>query len=274
MKRLVFLFLVLFSSVGIHAQNNSAKLAVLLSVSGEVDFERKGETSKLAIPQYFIENDQIEVQNGSVKIMYGSGDEKEFSSGITYKFLRTDFQESLFDNNESLLNIGSESHYMQSQSYSAFSLRGSEEEMTIFPLSSKVIDIENASILWKSKTKENIKLTFQIFLQNNDSLIWKANEVSNDEITLNSAPIKEGELYYWTCVIPDSDFEQLGMITVLDEEMKKNVMQFELNDKVDYLKAYVYYKQNEFWFDARNVIKKAMQEFPEIDLFKYILSTM
>ena len=266
MKKINLIFiLILFAIAGV-SQNNSA---ALLSFDGEGSFTRGKNITQLRFPMLFNSGDKINLNTGNAHLMVSDGSEvhivplKEYS----VPFLKNDemiveFDASVFQD-----------FTVESQSNSSVALRGQIVSLVLYPISSKIIKNDNARIFLSSDSND-LDFSFKLLNANTLDEVYNIEKLSGNVLEVRLLPLIKGEEYIWTLKAKDTKIEQLGIISTLTDNEIAEQPKFVLNNKIDYIKAYQYYEENEFYFDAYNVIEKANIRYKDIDLFKYILKKM
>ena len=99
--------------------------------------------------------------------------------------------------------------------------------------------------------------------------LWYLDRIKSKEVSLKDVGFKPGKSYYWS--LKARDVLDIGIINVWTDEKQAELKKFTYNEKIDYLTAYNYYKEQELMYDARHVLKMAIGKYPESDLFVYLL---
>ena len=115
----------------------------------------------------------------------------------------------------------------------------------------------------------NFNLALEVYDQTTDELVWRLDRIQSKEVSLKDVNFAPGRSYYWS--LKARDVLDIGIINVLSEEQNSELKKFTFNEKIDYINAYNYYKDVQLMYDARYVLKKAIKEYSESDLFVYLL---
>jgi len=266
------LFILLFNIV-IFGQTNKMKVAVLVAVTGDSYVKNKTGETKLEIPYFFQNNDVIEVKTGKIEILNTNGSEVILNQGDVYSIeIRKDAV--LLNIEEFYTNLSKEKYFTQSQSNSALTVRGQKTNMILFPISSKLANKNQAFITCNLKTAEIVSIEIEVLDMQNDELVYSNKNITSPEIALKDIPLLQGKDYVWTIKADGKEIDQIGLITYLNIEKQEELLQFSLKKKIDYLKAYQYYAENELWFAAKQTLQIAAQTYPKTDLFEYLLKMM
>lgn len=264
-KTILFSLFVVFSAWGI-AQNNSA---AFLSFNGEGNYYRSTKKTNLKFPMLFNSGDKIKLTEGNATLLIADGSEINLKAGTQYKVPHFKKEEMLVELDASIF----QDYVGQSQSNSLVSVRGDSVYFKLYPISSKLIKPENCRIFWKVNTKQ---INYKFVLDNARTLeeVFKKDDFSDLKIELKSVNLLPGVEYTWTLNAKEFKLEQFGFISVLTKEERLALPAFRFSNKMDYIKAFKYYEENEFYFDAYKLIEKASKKYPKTDLFKYILQKM
>ncbi|NOQ28213.1 MAG: hypothetical protein GQ564_22855 [Bacteroidales bacterium] len=272
-RAICFILLCLVANTVLFGQKTKPKLALLLAIKGEAYVNSKSGENRLNIPYFFENNDVITVKTGSVELLQANGEEIKLEAGKTHKITLGKDTESL-KIDEFYINLSKERYFTQSQSNSALTVRGQSVNVVLFPISSKLANIDNAFITVDFKTTEEVIVELEVFNMLNNELVYSNKNISKTEIALNEIPLQQGHDYIWMIKADEKETDQIGLITYLDKTKQETLQQFELNNKIDFLKAYQYYTNNELWFAAKHTIKLGTEKYPETDLFGYLMKVM
>lgn len=259
-------FMLIVSSLFCVAQNN---IAVLLSVDKESYLVRKKEKVQVTVPMFFLTGDKIEVKSGKVVILMGDGSEKILRKGDKYIFRSKNRSRTTVESEYVFSKISSENHVDNMQTTSAYSLR-SNNLLSVFPLSSKVIDRKNSYIFWNIDFES---MNFRVYDLDSDSLICEK-KIGGKSICLDSLPVNEPGVYYWVLSDDKKDIEKIGVVTFVEETEKRKLKSYEDKSRLGLLSAYVHYSENEYWFQAINIIDEAIRLYPNDELFTHIRSSI
>ncbi|MBI9067430.1 MAG: DUF928 domain-containing protein [Salinivirgaceae bacterium] len=273
MKTTLSLLLLLLMNTFVFGQIDKIKVAVLMAVNGDSYVKNKTGETKLEIPYFFQDKDVIEVRTGKVEILNSNGSELTLNKGDAYH-IEIGKDAALLNVEEFYTNLSKEKYFTQSQSNSALTVRGQKTNIVLFPISSKLANKNQAFITCHLKTTEIVVIELEVLNMQNDEIVYSSKNITSTEIALNEMPLLPGQDYVWTLKADGKETDQIGLITYLDTEKQKALLQFNLKQKVDYLKAYQYYAEKELWFAAKRTIQMAAQAYPETDLFEYLLKMM
>ncbi len=256
----------LFLIVSVVAQNNSA---ALLSFEGEGNYYRGRKNANLKFPMLFNSGDKIKLTKGNASLLIADGSEINLKAGREFQIPHLKKDEMLVTLDASIF----QDYVVQSQSNSLITVRGDSVSLTLYPISSKVINPKNSEIFWLTNSK---KLNYNFVIDHASTLseVYRKEGFFDLKIELKQMNLLPGVEYTWTLSVKDSKLEQFGLISVLTDEERLGLPKFKLVSKMDYIKAYQYYEKNEFYFDAYNLIEKATRKYPKTDLFKYMLLKM
>ncbi len=272
-RAISFILLCLIANTVLFGQKTKPKLALLLAINGEAFVNNKSGESKLNIPYFFENNDVVTVKTGSVEILQANGEEIILEAGKTHK-ITTSKDAELLKIDEFYTKLSKERHFTQSQSNSALTVRGQSVNMVLFPISSKLAYIDNAFITCNYKTTHKVTVELEVYNMLNDELVYSNKNILHTEIALNKIPLQQGNEYIWMIKADGKETDQIGLITYLDKSKQETLLHFELENKIDFLKAYQYYSNNELWFAAKHTIKLGAEKYPETHLFGYLLEMM
>jgi len=254
--------LLIVSSLFCVAQNN---IAVLLSVDKESYLIRKKDKVQITIPMFFLTGDKIEVKSGKVVILMGDGSEKVLHKGDKYIFRSKNRNGTTVESEYVFSKISSENHVDNMQTTSAYSLR-SNNMLSVFPLSSKVFNKKDSYIFWN---KDLDYMNFKVYDLDSDKLVWEK-KITGRSFCLNDIPVDGSGIYYWILSDDKTDLEKIGVVTFVEEAEKRKLKLFNDKSRLGLLSAYVHYSENEYWFQAVNVIDEAIKLYPDDELFVHI----
>ena len=162
-----------------------------------------------------------------------------------------------------------EDHERISQRNAAYKVRGAFSAVKAFPSLSGLIDGSYAEVVLNVDVNAGFQLSLEVYDQENDELVWYLDRIKSKEVSMKDVDFKPGKSYYWS--LKARDVLDIGIINVWTDEKKADLKKFSFKDKIDYLTAYNYYKDQELMYDARHVLKLAIGKYPESDLFEYLL---
>jgi hypothetical protein len=151
--------------------------------------------------------------------------------------------------------------------------RNSDDVAHIFPIQSKLIDKNEAYLSVLSTNQLSKAKKFRLIDYSNNDTIFRIDNISKEEISLNKSGIQIGKKYYWVITNQNGSIES-GSITVIPESERKMVKAFTLKTGNDYLEAFIYYYKNAYYFDAQSVLKKAVCKYHNEELFTNLLKTL
>lgn len=264
MKQLIAIILTL-SVYMLNAQTDEEYTATLMSFNGSGQYIREGKASDIKFPQHFKQGDKIKISEGEVSILIASGEEVIVKKGQLYEI--PEFK----DNNLASFDPDLFRDYdIQSQSNSAFKVRGEEVKVRIFPMSTKLIDNSNATLHWLFANNETMPVNIAIYNLNNDKEILNKKIEKTTSLDLSTVDFTEGEEYYWIFSVEGNSQEQMGAISVINKNQKEKLPEFKFKTKADFLRAYSFYMKNEYLFEACSALSRACSKYPNVDLFKYL----
>ena len=258
--------MLIVSSLFCVAQNN---IAVLLSVDKESYLIRKKDKIQVTVPMFFLTGDKVEVKSGKVVILMGDGSEKILRKGDKYIFRSKNRSRTTVESEYVFSKISSENHVDNMQTTSAYSLR-SNNLLSVFPLSSKVFDRESSYIFWNKNFES---MNFRVYNLDSDSLVLEK-KIAGESLCLNSLPVDSPGVYYWVLSDDSKDVEKIGVITFVDDAEKRKLKSYNDKSRLGLLSAYVHYSENEYWFQAINIIDEAIKLYPDDELFTHIRSSI
>jgi len=267
MKTLVFSFILISLATHVFSQKNTA---ILMSLKGEGTVQRGNEHKPLGMSMLFHSGDNIKVSKGIATILIANGNEIKIAENKNYLVPILKRDEMLVELDPSIF----QDYGVQAQSNSSITLRGDSAELILYPISSQIINKNNARIYWKVIGDVKVKPIIAFFEFPSMEMVYSSKELTDNEILLKNIPLKEGVDYTWTLKIEETGSEQIGIITALSENQKKLIPEFSLETSLDYLKAFNYFSKNEYYFDAFNLVNEACKKFPETDLFLYLKKRM
>ncbi|UCG27989.1 MAG: hypothetical protein JSV24_01135 [Bacteroidales bacterium] len=272
MKRIVLYIAWALFSLMSFGQGSQEYVAMLFSLDGEGEYIRNNKSESLMVPQNYIKGDKILLKSGTATLMLFSGDEINLRAGEEYIVpgipggSETSGKRTTFNSVTELID---EDHERISQRNAAYKVRGAFSAVKAFPSLSGLIDNSYAEVVLNVDVHPNFQFSLEIYDQVTDELVWKTDKIETKEVSLKAVNFEPGKNYYWS--LKARDVLDIGIINVYTEAETLELEKFDLNEKIDYLTAYNYYKGKELMYDARHVLKLAIDEFAENDLFEYLL---
>lgn len=270
-KLLIYLGSFMFTLSGF-AQANNEYVAMLFSLDGEGEYTHAGESAALMVPQNYMKGDKILLSSGTAILMLFSGDEVILRANEEYVLSGSPGEQGTSQNSstfQSVADLVDEDHERISQRNAAYRVRGAFSTVKAFPSVSGLIDNSYAEVVLNMDVNPNYPISFEIYDQENDELVWKIDEIRHKATSLKEVRFQPGKNYYWN--LKSMDILDMGVINVLPVPEKETLKKFTLDKKIDYLTAYDYYKTKELMFDARHILVLAINRFEESDLFEYLL---
>lgn len=272
MRRIgLYCSLFLFSIAGL-GQGSQDFVAMLFSLDGEGQYTRDGKSEAMMVPQNYMKGDKILLSSGTATLMLFSGDEMNLKTNEEYIVSGskdTSVESEKSSTFQSVSELIDEDHGRISQRNAAYKVRGAFSAVKAFPSLSGLIDGSNAEVVLNVDVNASFQLSMEVYDQESDELVWKLDRIQAKEVSLKEVDFVPGKSYYWS--LKARDVLDIGIINVLTDEEKAQLQKFSFNQKIDYLTAYNYYKENELLYDARHVLKVAIRKYPDSDLFEYLL---
>jgi len=116
------------------------------------------------------------------------------------------------------------------------------------------------------------KYFFKLADVESKNFIYKLSEVNDTLISLKNCDLIEGKAYTWTIRYPE--FTISGDIEVITNEQKKSIPKFDFSNRASYTKAFNYYCDENYFFDAYKVIEDAIRAYPEDGYFQYLKKSL
>ena len=263
-----FVILIIFCFImQTQAQTNSA---ILISFSGAGDCKRGSKIIELKFPILFNSGDKIKLQRGKAEFLLANSKEVNINSGIEYIVPKIKKAEMIVELDASVF----QDFIIQSQSNSSITmLRGDSLSLSLYPISSKVTNIEKSEIIWHFD-EEDASFDFELYDSNTLDLVFAKENFKSNKIGFNEMKLQQGNDYTWNLKIKNTKVEQLGIISILDKEDFEKIPKVDITNKLSIVKTYQYYVNNEFYFDAYNLMKQANEKFPKIGLFSFLITKM
>lgn len=265
MKLTYLLFILVFSISSCFSQENSA---AFISYKGEGKYTRGSITEKLKFPMLFSSGDEIHLKTGKAKLIIANGNEIDLKAGDKYKVPKLNKEEIVLNLDASVY----QDFTIQPQGNVSVKLRDNNTIFFLFPENSKMIKTHSNKIIISGDIK-NLNLKIEISDANSLDVVYSGNIVDS-VLKLQEFPLEDGKDYTWTLYSKTTNFEHLGLISVLSEIETSELPNFKLKSVSDYLRTFQYYQKNEFFFETYNIIEKANKRFPEIDFFRLMLQKM
>jgi hypothetical protein len=138
----------------------------------------------------------------------------------------------------------------------------------VFPLQSKLIDINNASVYLDNTQKLQHLNFYLVDIIKNDT-VFKIEGLLTGEISLKKAKIVEGKKYHWALKYNNKEVGS-GNFTTLSVGEKSKIKEFTFRTADDYIEAFIYYYNNGYYFDVQATLNKATKTYPYAELFSYL----
>jgi len=263
------LFLISLATLG---QGSKDYVAMLFSLDGEGVYTRDGKSENLMVPQNFLKGDKILLSSGTATLMLFSGDEVNLKANEEYTIsgsTGTAGESEKSSTFQSVSELIDEDHERISQRNAAYKVRGAFSAVKAFPSISGLIDGSYAEVVLNMDVNADFQLSLEVYDQETDEQVWYLDRIKTKEVSLKDVNFKSGKSYYWS--LKARDVLDIGIINVWTDKKKSELKEFAFNEKIDYLTAYNYYKEQELMYDARHILKLAIQKYPESDLFEYLL---
>ena len=272
MRKIVLNILLFLFSVALFGQGNQDYVAMLFSLDGEGTYTRDGNSATLVVPQNYMKGDKILLTSGTATLMLFSGDEVNLKANEEYTVSDAVSGSEQSGKNPALQSVSElidEDHERISQRNAAYKVRGAFSAVKAFPSLSGLTDASKAEVVLNVDVNSNFNLALEVYDQTTDELVWKLDRIQSKEVSLKDVNFAPGRSYYWS--LKARDVLDIGIINVLSVEQNSELKKFTFDAKIDYINAYTYYKDIQLMYDARYVLKKAIKEYPESDLFVYLL---
>jgi len=266
MKYLLLSIFVLSISSASIAQPN---VAAILWIKGEGTYTSGKTTQKLDIPLLLNGGDKIKLSNGEAQIILANSEEFKLTSTKTYIVPKMKKEEMVLELDPSIFR----DYNVDAQNNSVVVMREISKEVKplIYPSSSKIRSKENAQLFWTFSGIKNEKAKI-VITDNEQNTICEMMD-STHQVSLAEIDFKEGVDYTWTINIGNYHAE-VGVFQQISEDENQKIPDFELITVSDYLKAYFFFRKNEFYFDAYEIVSQAKTEFPDVLLFHELLNRM
>lgn len=272
MRRIGLYCMLLLFSITTLGQGSKDYVAMLFALDGEGVYTRDGKSENLMVPQNYLKGDKILLSSGTATLMLFSGDEITLKANEEYTVSGTTGGAGDSEKSTTLQSVSElidEDHERISQRNAAYKVRGAFSAVKAFPSLSGLIDGSYAEVVLNVDVDAGFQLSLEVYDQETDEIIWYLDRIKTKEVSLRDVDFKPGKSYYWS--LKARDVLDIGIINVWSDEKKSDLKEFAFNEKIDYLTAYNYYKDKELMYDARHVLKVAIEKYPESDLFLYLL---
>lgn len=260
MKQILLVTIFILSTLMVQSQKNTA---ALLSFKGEGVYSRGKTSDKLKFPMLFNSGDKISLKNGHAKLIIANGEEFSLKAGEIYNVPQLKKDELIIELDASVF----QDFTVQSQENSSIKVRNDYVNVSIFPLSSKMIRGHNNRI-FISQNSDNLNLQIEVCDATTLDVVYLNTNFNGNYIDVNALPLETGHEYTWMLFDKKVGFEQLGLISVLSEKDIAKQTALPLHTSFEYIAAFLYYQKNEFNFEAYNIVEEAHKKFPEINFFR------
>lgn len=263
MKKLI-LYLLLSSPFLIFSQKSDS-VAFLSNLKGTAVCIRKGSEEKLKIPFYFIKGDQVKVLNGNAVVVLFTEEEVKLSKGESYTFINS---QNLKPGTKELLIYNN-----TKQSNNSYKMRAiGDSKKLVFPSQSKLIEHSNAIIRLNVNAKNSSPYFFTLKDKETNVKVFELLNSDSARIDLRAAKLLEGHKYTWKIKFKEND--SFGEFVFLTDIQAQQIQTFDLNNRASYIKAFNNYCNEECYFEAFQIIEKAITKYPEDENFKYLKSLL
>jgi hypothetical protein len=270
MKRYCY---ILFFSIICYVASAQEKLdysAILLNLDGMGNYTRGSVQSRLEIPQSYISGDKLSMHQGDALIMLFNGEEIELTVG----------SEVLIPNNikveskevKDLAKGSNLNHGLMTQSGAAYSLRGKNNTI---PSKSKIINPEKVFLMFQYENNEEINLSLKLIDSQTQKILYQRDSITDTIVYLSDVPFVQGKSYYWTISGTPDNRPGMGVLEYSKELEIKKLRTFDsFKSNLDYLTAISYYHNKGYFYEAYELIQKAMAIYPELDIYKILLNNL
>jgi hypothetical protein len=254
MKHLVLVILGWITIINPITSQTTAQ-ALLVSLNGSGFLIRNNKQSDLKQPSLFIPDDVVKINEGTAKLLLADGSEITIQRGQTYQIPK------LSGKNTLALEEFSESKTKE-QSYI---LRG--EEHLAFPAKSNLTNSNKLQLNWKQIDSTSI-VTFTIYKSETEEIQWQKKNISDASVSVNKS-LPTGN-YYWTLEGASQSFTEIGEITI--SELKSCSKPNSQNTSKDLLETISCYLQNEYYFEAVELLREGIKQYGANSIFSWIMS--
>jgi hypothetical protein len=270
MKR--FIVLLLLGVVGEmgFCQNPVKYSALLINLSGEGTIKRSSQNIDLQMPQFFVAGDNLTLKKGEALIMLFSGEEIKIKANTNYKIPENITTQS--SEVQKLSESPSSDYGLLAQAGAAYSIRGVPQ---VFPLKSKLLDPRNAILRIYLEKTDTAKPVIKVVDSQSQKTIFEKQISGDSLIKLTEVPFRDGASYYWTISGMPDNKPRLGSIVIPDKNERTQLKTFlppETN--IDFITAISYYYSIKYFFDALALTEKAIEKFPEIEIYRLFLENL
>jgi TolA-binding protein len=263
MKTLVALVALLLN-ISLYAQKIDS-VGYLSNLKGKGFCIRKGNEANLKIPFFFVNGDKIKMLTGNAVVVLYNEEEVKLSSGESFTFPLERMSKT---KDKDLMMFK-----MARQSITSFKIRGVlDSKSRVFPKQSKILDLSDAILKINSISDNRDRYIFTITDENTGQNIYQILDANADQINLSLTPVEKGNNYKWKIKFPE--YEVYGEFEVLDDAQIKKFPVFELNNRASYVNAFNFYVNEGCYFNAGQIIEKAIQAYPEDDYYEYLKNSI
>ena len=265
MKKFVIIGVIILSYLSIYAQQTFNYPILLLPLAEHTVIKINGVERELESLLICINNDQIEIRKGKLSLLDTDGNEIILKEGEIIEIDESSNQE---DSNMKIITMSKISKFMNKPSSYLPNLYNNERnEFVIFPLKSKVYNKANIKFYLSQDFIPEMKLN--IYLKDSDSLIW-CKDGTAKEFNFQNAPLEPGKSYTWRLYNGSNSIK--GNFELLTEDQIQKMSMDSIKNKMDYLSLFFIFLENECKFDALTILDTAINQYPQSELFKKLLS--
>lgn len=269
MKRYYFLLMIVVCYTAI-AQQKLDFSAILLNLNGSGNYVRNDLQSALALPQSYVSGDKLVMQEGEALIMLLNGEEMEVSEGAEIQIpTNVKIVSKEIKNMAKGANLN---HGLMAPSGAAYSLRGKNNTV---PVKSRIIDPQNIFLKFQYDEEMDFNLSLKIVDSQTQKILYQQDSITDTLIYLPDIPFVKGKSYYWTISGTPDNKPGMGVLEYsTDFEVSKLRTFDSFKTNLDYITAIGYYHGQGYFYEAYELIRKAMVLYPDLDIYRILLNNL
>ncbi len=269
MKRYLVLLLFVLNLSGSFAQTKLNYSAMILKLNGDGVIIREDQQAPLRIPLRFYPGDKIQVNNGNATVMLFSGEEVPLSAVSDYIVPTDKYQNS--SSLQQMANQDAPEQNLLVQSGKAYQIRG---KSGVFPMSTQMIDPENAFILMQYSNIDSLKVEIAIADAFSQKVIAEFEPGKDSILSFSEVEFIKGKEYYWILKGAPHGRPEMGTIVYSLDSQLKPYTELNLKTNYDYLEAISKYYSNKYYYQVYWLLKEALDKFPDVNLYQEMMHNL
>lgn len=270
MKRLYSILVSMALCYGAIAQGKVDFSAILLNLNGSGNYVRNDIQSAIEIPQSYASGDKLFMQEGAALIMLLNGEEMEVTKGTELqipKHVKVESRE--VKNMAAGANLN---HGLMAQSGAAYTLRGKNNTV---PAKSRIIDPQKVFLKFQYEKDQDFNLSLKLIDSQTQKILYQQDSITDTLIYLSNIPFVQGKSYYWTVSGTPDNKPGMGVLEYSTELEIKQLRSFNsLKSNLNYITAIGYYHDKGYFYEAYELVQKAMVMYPDLDIYPILLNNL